>query len=44
LKARKAEYIGGLKAADGGDLTMLEQMVGACVQEQINEISNSTRE
>ncbi|MFZ0882227.1 MAG: Fic family protein [Candidatus Acidiferrales bacterium] len=39
LKTHKREYIEGLKAADKGNLQMLEQLVLACVQEQITEVA-----
>jgi Fic family protein len=41
LRARKLEYIEGLKAADKGNLATLEQLVLECVQEQISEIPGS---
>jgi len=41
LRARKMEYIEGLKAADKGNLAILEQLVLDCVREQISEIPNS---
>jgi fido (protein-threonine AMPylation protein) len=37
LKARKREYIDGLKAADKGNLAILERLVLECVREQISE-------
>jgi Fic family protein len=37
LKARKREYIEALKAADKGNLAILEQLVLECVQQQISE-------
>ena len=43
LRARKPEYIDALKAADKGDLTILEQLVLECVQEQISEIASKPR-
>jgi Fic family protein len=39
LKARKTEYVQALKAADKGDLHLLEQLVLECFQAQITEIS-----
>jgi len=39
LKARKRDYIEALKAADKGNLAMLEELVFSCVQEQISEIA-----
>ena len=39
LKARKAEYVDALKAADGGNLKALEQLVLECFQAQIADIS-----
>jgi Fic family protein len=39
LRARKLEYIEGLKAADKGNLAILEQLALECIQEQISEIS-----
>ena len=39
LKTRKREYIEALKAADKGDLGILEQLVLACVKEQISEVA-----
>jgi len=41
LRARKREYIDGLKAADKGNLATLELLVLECVQEQISEIPGS---
>lgn len=43
LKARKPEYVQGLKAADRGDLAPLEQLVLECFQNQIAEISSTPR-
>lgn len=40
LKARKPEYLGGLQAADKGDLTQLEQLVLECFQSQLADIAN----
>jgi fido (protein-threonine AMPylation protein) len=39
LKARELEYIAALKAADKGNLAILEQLVLACLREQISEIA-----
>ena len=38
LKRRKNEYVDGLKAADAGDLTQLEQLVLECFQQQVSDI------
>ena len=40
LKARKDEYVLGLKAADKGDLRLLQQLVLECFQQQVAEISS----
>ncbi|HEY0702159.1 MAG TPA: Fic family protein [Candidatus Acidoferrales bacterium] len=37
LRARKADYIAGLKAADRGSLFLLESLVQDCLREQIDE-------
>lgn len=39
LKARKPEYVAGLKAADKGDLTKLEKLVLECFQSQFSELA-----
>lgn len=39
LKARKAEYVDGLKAADKGDLTALERLVLECFQSQLADLA-----
>ena len=39
LKARKTEYVQGLKAADRGNFEPLENLVLECVQSQIAEIA-----
>jgi Fic family protein len=41
LKARKSEYIAALKAADAGNLSVLDDLVLQCVQAQISEIASS---
>jgi fido (protein-threonine AMPylation protein) len=38
LKKRKSEYVQGLKAADKGNLTPLQELVLECFQQQISEI------
>jgi Fic family protein len=43
LKARKGEYIEGLKAADKGNLAVLEELVLACVQAQISQVAHKPR-
>lgn len=43
LRARKSEYIAGLKAADAGNLAPLEYLVLSCIQAQISEISSGPR-
>jgi Fic family protein len=43
LKARKAEYVLGLKSADKGDLKPLQQLVLECFQQQVAEISTMPR-
>lgn len=39
LKVRKADYVAGLKAADKGDLTKLENLVLECFQSQFSELA-----
>jgi fido (protein-threonine AMPylation protein) len=39
LKARKAEYLNALQAADNGSLGPLEQLVLECFQAQLNDIA-----
>lgn len=43
LKARKPEYIDGLKSADKGNLVPLEALVLSCLQAQISEVASSRR-
>ena len=43
LRARKPEYIAGLKAADAGNLAPLEQLVLSCIRAQISGIASAPR-
>jgi Fic family protein len=40
LRSRKSEYLEGLKSADNGNLSKLEQLVSDGLREQISEIRN----
>lgn len=41
LKAKKPEYVAGLKAGDKGNLAPLEQLVLECLRDQISEIAQA---